>query len=626
MKTLTKLLTALLATCISSTAHSDRSNLCREVNGKFTLDFNIKPSIVVNSDAVLDKTFNDVGIGGGAANETVFSLNHTLGQILQSSGAPNTAVSREAFLQTMLNSFPSADGVTLNSDAGILMPFEGRLERNLVAADLLDESGSAAGMRPLALFNRFDLAPANWSHCGEHRIVYGKKNPNFQDRFLLIFEAMVPNPKPELGEAGCRPIAEFWGKLSSPTAGNDAQIAKRLAAFYYEGKTDPTLAKADLLGPVVHYKNYGGDGSRGQVRGNLFMQQPWQLREWLTQPTFDPNGPALAFVVDTVKNNPLSELYKDDLTGDPILNSNVSDAVTVLHGDFVQALATGIRDNLMSEESPAHQSLAKGLGDFELGTGDTVEVSEAKVLLNTIGLGNDNRFNEHQSMSQEGFGGKIDAPTTHAGPTSKLRTMLDQLSKQPTPILNPQTGEIILNRAQASTCAGCHMTSPGKTIRQNADSTTVLWPAVVAGGFVHVDEDTRVLSPALETSFLPFRRYLMGRHLCDVTQPAPAPAVAAAATAAPATPTGSQASSVSVRFTDQIIREALVGSSTGPAPAASANTAAGADDANLLAQAAANLNDAQREALRQTLAREIGSMRRIEENTPGAFVEVRRSH
>ncbi len=622
MKTLTKLLTALLATCFASTAHSDRSNLCREENGKFILDFSVKPSLVVHSDAILDKTFNDVGIAGGAPDETVFSLTHTLGQILQSSGAPNTAASREAFLQTMLTSFPSVDGAALNSDAGILMPFEGRLERNLVAADLLNESAAAAGMRPLALFNRFDLAPANWSHCGEHRIVYGKKNPAFQDRFLLIFEAMVPNPKPELGEAGCRPVAEFWAKLSSPTAGDDTQKAKRLAAFYYEGKTDPTLAKADLLGPVVHYKNYGGDGSRGQVRGNLFMQQPWQLREWLTQPTFDPNGPALAFVVDTVKNNPLSELYKDDLSGDPVMNSNVGAAVTVLHGDFVQALATGIRDNLMSEESQTHQSLAKGLGDFNLGAGDTLEVSEVKVLLNTIGLGNDNRFNEHQSTSQEGFGGKIDAPTTHAGPGSKLRTMLDQLSKQPTPILNPQTGEIILNRAQASTCAGCHMTSPGKTVRQNLDTSAVQWPDVVTGGFVHVHEATRELSPALETSFLPFRRYLMGRHLCDVTQPAAPSAVAAATTAAPV---GTEATTASVRFTDDIVRDALVESVTGSAAAAPAPTT-GVDDANLLAQATANLNDAQREALRQTLAREIGSMRRIEENSPGAFVEVRRSH
>ena len=71
-------------------------------------------------------------------------------------------------------------------------------------------------------------------------------------------------------------------------ASDDTEIAKRLSAFFYEGKTDPNLTEPDLIGPVVDYRNYGGDGSRGQVRGNLFTQLPWQLREWLTQQTFDP--------------------------------------------------------------------------------------------------------------------------------------------------------------------------------------------------------------------------------------------------------------------------------------------------------------------------------------------------
>ena len=70
-------------------------------------------------------------------------------------------------------------------------------------------------MKPLAVFNRFDLAPADFAHCGEYRIVYGKENPAFApNRFLLIFEASVPNPDPDEGEAGCRPITEFWAGLS----------------------------------------------------------------------------------------------------------------------------------------------------------------------------------------------------------------------------------------------------------------------------------------------------------------------------------------------------------------------------------------------------------------------------
>jgi hypothetical protein len=130
------------------------------------------------------------------------------------------------------------------------------------------------------------------------------------------------------------------------------------------------------------------------VRGNLFIGFPWQLREWLTQPTFDANNP-LAFVRDTVKDNPLAELYQDTLS----LPNNIASAVMALHGNFVASLTSDIRDNLMSEETPKHRRLAKDLDAYDLGTGPTKDVDESKILLNTIALGNDLRFNEHQSTS-----------------------------------------------------------------------------------------------------------------------------------------------------------------------------------------------------------------------------------
>src|SRR5262249_15425819 len=148
-----------------------------------------------------------------------------------------------------------------------------------------------------------------------------------------IFEAAMPNPG--IGEAGCRPITEFWARLS----GTDEEIARKLAAFYYEGKTDPTLPAKDLPSAVVDYQNYGGDGVRGQVRGNLFMQQPWQLREWLTQRTFASDGNPLEFVSVTVDNNPLPQLYKDDISFDPTVAGNIGSVVNLLHGQFVQDFA-----------------------------------------------------------------------------------------------------------------------------------------------------------------------------------------------------------------------------------------------------------------------------------------------
>ena len=99
----------------------------------------------------------------------------------------------------------------------------------------------------------------------------------------------------------------------------------------------------------------------------MFMQQPWQLREWRTQLTFDPNQ-QIAFVTDTVKNNPIAELYKDDLTDTGLLAANVGAAVTGLHGDFVQALSTTIRAGLMSEETTKYRTLKNDLPKFNLGT------------------------------------------------------------------------------------------------------------------------------------------------------------------------------------------------------------------------------------------------------------------
>jgi hypothetical protein len=597
-------------------------DFCQAAGDKISLDFEVKPSLVAHSDAIMDTTFGAAGEAGGAPNERLFSFARTIGAILESAssfGGTNTPVAREAFVQTMLDSFALADGFALNPDAGVLMPLDARGgERlGLSAANLLDET-NPQGMKPLAVFNRFDLAPADWIHCGEHRIVYGKESPNFPlNRFLLIFEAAVPNPDPAAGEAGCRPITEFWAGLSAH-AGDDTELARRLAAFFYEGKTDPSLATPDLPGAVVDYRNYGGDGSRGQVRGNLFVQQPWQLREWLTQPTFNPANP-LAFVVETVKDNPLAELYGDSLNGLPIATVNVPAALTVLHGNFVAALTSDIRDHLMAEETLKHQTLANDLARFDLGTGPTSEVDERKILLNTVALGNDGRFNEHQSTSQ----GSSDEPLGLAGPI--LRTLLDQVgaATSPSPAVNPQTANVLLARAQAATCAGCHMTAPTEVIRQTPNQTDVVWPDVAAGGFVHVREADRMLSPALENHFLPVRRYILGRHLCPAAPPAEPTVALLAPEAGPVVGVPVDRSGA-MRFVDAMVADFVA--TRAPSGVAGA-PAAPADEQPVLAAAAiGQLDPVARDALRQKVHQEIAEARRIEQNVSGAFVEVRRPH
>src|SRR5215208_2413013 len=100
-----------------------------------------------------------------------FSFARTVGQILTTAGIPDNAANREALVRTMVLSFNSNQQTNLLS--GLAMPMTPRGgDAALSAADLLNPA-SPNGLKPIGLFNRLDLAPADWSDCGEHRIVYG---------------------------------------------------------------------------------------------------------------------------------------------------------------------------------------------------------------------------------------------------------------------------------------------------------------------------------------------------------------------------------------------------------------------------------------------------------------------
>lgn len=614
--------TAIVAV-LAAPLQAQTSAMCVEQSdGRFSLDFEIRPSLVVTSDSVLDATRGDLGLDG-AAGERAFSFSRTIGALLESANAPSDAASQQAFLQTMLDSFAVPAGQRLNADAGIMMPFDDRqAEATLSAAALLDEASPDA-MVPLALFNRFDLAPEDWSHCGEHRIVYGKNRTNPAsplNRFLLIFEAMVPNPSPADGERGCRRVAEFWAGLSGMS---ETDQAAALSSFYYDGETGHP--DGDLIDPVVNFRNFGGDGSRGQVRANAFVAQPWQLREWLTQLTFSTTGPALAFVPVTVKDNPLAQLYNDDITAHAdVMAGNVPAAVTTLHGQFVQALTSSVADNLLSETTPKHQRLVAGLEGFDLGP---APVDEETILLNTIALGNYDRFNEHQSTSQ----GFVDAPGQPAGSSVAVTALLDAVGGATGASIPSQTGQTLLNRARAATCGGCHMTAsrgqdgfdgPGVIVRENIDGTVVRWPDVHAGGFVHVNELDRALSPALENELLPFRRYVLGLHLCrdlDVSAPDGEEPEVPEPYAMVLSDRNVEVETVatSERYIDEVIDAFVSEAVRDPAAFASPSSEAGAG----------SLSPEEQLALREATRQAIDAARAIElELTDGAFVETRRPH
>lgn len=151
----------------------------------------------------------------------------------------------------------------------------------------------------IGLFNRFDLAPLDGSHCGEYRIVFAKRSGRFNpdDRNLIIFEAALPNPKPACGIAGCRDVVQVWADFSD--IDDVLEIRDRVEHFYF--------VDAAGAGPVVHADNYGPRGA-GQIRTNQFMFAPWELRQF----TFDHDcGGFPCIRPRLLKDNPFPELFQD---------------------------------------------------------------------------------------------------------------------------------------------------------------------------------------------------------------------------------------------------------------------------------------------------------------------------
>jgi hypothetical protein len=352
----------------------------------------------------IDRTRSLV-VTDAALNKSRFSFSNTVDAILTSLNVPTTAENRENFVRSLITSFNDDDMV--NPVSGLRMKVDVRpLEAALDPQKLLNPV-DPTGLVPIALFNRLDLAPQDWSNCGEHRIVYSFKAPvpnssGPPSRFFLIFEARIDNASPQqTGFEGCRAVANLWRDLSDE---NDAsKRAARLEEFYYKGA--PGVA-----GPVVQAKNYGGP--LGQVRGNLFMNAPgtpplWQLREWIVINSGVPT-PA-SFVPVTVKENPLAEFYADG-TGPNTLNTTLestertefqkqftSDFITrLLEPDVVREFLTNGQPGYVAELDPKSAQFQPAKYKIDI--------------INRVGARFENRFNEFQSVSQ----GNEDDPTTIA--------------------------------------------------------------------------------------------------------------------------------------------------------------------------------------------------------------------
>jgi len=326
---------------------------------------------------------------------------------------------------------------------------------------------STCGYIPIALFNRFDLAPRNGAHCGEHRIVYARASgrTDARARNLIIFEAVLPNPHPVQGLKGCKKIADFWGDLSK-----DASLTRRAASlenFYFKG-----LANVE---PVVHVDHYGNmSGGYGQIRTNQFIQpdsitpRVWSLREFKLIKGCATSPCTLKMVPVTNKTNPFGPLF-NVASEDPnalAFQAYLPSQIVDLNATSLAGLRMDVPDVYNSAQSQASGS------------------TETNYLLN---------FGTAPSSFRSG----IDAALVAAGSTLRA--------------------DDIVARAQTQSCAGCHRLSNNAALGGG-----LIWPASL--GFTHVSErdvDVEVvggvsrfkISAALEIALLPHRKFVLEDYI-----------------------------------------------------------------------------------------------------------------
>ncbi|MDI3283544.1 hypothetical protein [Polyangium sp. 15x6] len=512
-----------------------------------------KPPPVINIDRSLMVVDLPTLEAKDAKGGFLFSLKRVLGQLAATSGS-NPGLDAAKLYQRVFD--------TNNTKAGGLVPdgqhcddekdpsgkpvLNGfRLEcprQEGALADLSKHDPFCSGPNcdpytPIAIANRFDLAPSNGQTCGQYRIIFAKGshqspletagNQLLTNRNLLIFEAVLPNPKPAFGLKGCSKVVEFWAGLSK--IHDPAQRAEQLERFFFKGVQGlPAALQWDHFTGEVDPQT--GEQLSGQIRSNQFLNdkaagglgQPWQLREYNLRRSCSgkakkQNCKAEVRMVPTGVN-PEASLFSDDNTSPRALEfRDPSYANSFINQ--IPALALGdpnlFNMNRLGREFNGGQS-----------------TSQPALQPNGPPVANDTNYNLVFSPSGP-FAAKIKAKLAEIG--SPLKPME------------------IVRRAQSQACAGCHelstSTAPifGGAIDANKLGESVLWPDVAQGpevapgvrppAFTQVSDSLLVptatgvtcntactaepsscqcawaVSPALATVFLPFRRDNMVNYL-----------------------------------------------------------------------------------------------------------------
>lgn len=440
----------LAAGALAACSAEAPSELGKTQQATKTYDLDVRRSLVVTERPILER----------------FSLERVMDRLVAQSGITGLTAT-QLFNDWWATQNPAPDppdSITHCDDPELLerlngFPYDCRPEGFQASCDPF-APGSPCEYVPIGLFNRFDQAPEDGSHCGEYRIVYalasGLDPAVADDRNLVIFEASMPNPTPPQGLKGCRKIVDVWAQL---TAEDDIEDrADALERFYFEGHGN--------VPPVISVTRFGDNSlALGQVRTNQFYlpQTGWQLREFQLFETCAGTSCTLRFEPVTNKVNPFGPLF-DPMSAEPAA-ADFRAFFPAQVASLAAADLTGIRMEVPDE----------------FNTGRSISSTA---------------FDEMKYLDQLG-----DEP-------SDLR---DAIAIELTALGSTLTVDDIVLRAQAMSCAGCHRLSRSQSL-----GAGLVWPE--PSGFVHVDErsievvdgvERFLLSPALIDVFLPHRKQVM---------------------------------------------------------------------------------------------------------------------
>ncbi len=333
---------------------------------------------------------------------------------------------------------------------------------------------------PLAIVNRFDMAPADGSNCGQYRLVFARQATAPTDKLHFIFEATLPNPHPERGLGGCRDAALFWASLTT----NNSAVDRRdqLEQFFFDGIAG--------YAPAIDPANFDGSANQSGVRALEFGGEPNRPRFYQFRLTKNCNGGActLRMMTDVLEDAPPATYFD---------GNNTSDVARASRDSFVSQVASLTIDdaNLFQMHLPTNYLMADS---------DAVEGDPLSMYAN---VGFDRGLNTPDGVA---FKARIDAELQRIG--SHL------------------TAEQVVVRAVMRSCKGCHAGVASPVAAASGDPVLSHFPAnndpqafltmVDEGRLQNGPDGSRFgVAQMIETTFVPHRIEILRNFLNDNIPP-----------------------------------------------------------------------------------------------------------